>query len=217
MTKLSETGPDFSNPKILLGLGIAGIAILGGLRRYASDPEYRAMAHERASQASAEREARHRAFMENHHREQEEKRKINAWFGSEIGRELMRQETQRVYSVREPFPDLQSLNLGSGYPSNRYGWRSSFHDACFQASFDYISNRGGWHLEIEDERIGGEFSDGEVFTLHCPEGQEYLTERQRDVILRLLGGEARPHSVVFIRHHNWNHIRDRLWRDYGPK
>ena len=163
---------------------------------------------------ASEREARRRADRKRHQLKMAVLARKNAWLASDEGKARVRAETCQVFPVEEFFPDATDLGCTSGYPSRRYGWESLSADAKFTASFDYISNRGSWRLDLRGETIGGEFGDLNEFAIVCPEGTGYLAAEQRQAILGLLVGPKAPQSVCFQRKYNWYELSDRLWRNH---
>ena len=138
----------------------------------------------------------------------------NAWLQSAKGQTIIREATGMELPVRTPFADVTVSNRSPGFAATGTAWESKSAGARLGTHSSPYDGIDGWGLDFDGERIGGELYDGARFILKCQKGKAHLTERQRDVILRLLGTLGGPKSVVFERWYD-HHEVDELYRKYG--
>ena len=157
-------------------------------------------------------------FEATYQREQDAKtayqRAKDAWLHSARGQQVLRDTTEIELEVRTPFCDVMVTQGSSGFATTGTTWESKTAGARFGVYSSSYDGMDSWSLELDGERTGGERQSGAAFVLKCQRGKSYLTQRQRDVIMRLVSASAGPKSFIIQRWYDYNEI-DQLYRKFG--
>ena len=142
------------------------------------------------------------------------KKAKDTWLHSAQGQQVLRNTTEIELEVRTPFCDVLVTQGSSGFATTGTTWESKTAGARFGVYSSSYDGMDSWSLEFDGERTGGERQSGAAFVLKCQKGKGYLTQRQRDVIMRLVSASTGPKSFVIQRWYDYNEV-DELYRKFG--
>ncbi len=167
----------------------------------------------RAAQSAADRAASDATFWREQDTKKAYSKARDAWFKSPHGQQVIREATELALPVRTPFADVTVSDRSPGFAATGTAWESKSAGARFRTHSSPYDGIDGWGLVLDGETTGGELHG---FILKCQPGKGFLTERQRDAILRLVGTSGGPKTVVFQRFYDYHEL-DRLYAESGGR
>ncbi|MBX7492473.1 hypothetical protein K3163_04550 [Qipengyuania sp. 1NDW9] len=145
----------------------------------------------------------------------EEARQRDAYFREgAIGDILLKREIERSYRTLAPFPDQTFTKRNRPYGGEERRWSSAAAQAVFETEYNHWDGSHTWTLKIGKERHFGYVYGLSRLTIGPPTKAPRLSDRERETLLRLLGGPDGFPEVTFHTTDNLWAVRERLWAEH---
>lgn len=183
----------------------AGAAWLGSMAITLANPRRRRQFFANVAKSQKESAAREAERVKRARAEDLARKARRAEEKAEKQRRYDAEFIDRTLRVTKPYPDALKVTRTGGW-GGAVGFynRSEIADASINAFWSHWDARGNFEARIGKEFVAGEFYDRDGYGI-APGGEfvgtanDFLTEEQVAVILRLLGGEGGPDEVTFHR------------------